>query len=558
MNNIGPHWTERVTNTDVGGEDHLGVEGVAQSYQQHLVPGIISTTDHARYYSFYCWILYRYINQPDSPRTLSGFGKQYFKRHELAFITACYSHHRERGFLTGLVGSGLNNRKARHIWENSNPIPLDEHQDYFGDPLGGFGQYYRPAMQVMGLVAPAESPRWVYRLTKRGEAMAEAFAANIVGTGYAHQLEQEGEVATLAHEAATEYGRRACLCPEAMTDSADRPLLLDAFFRLDQSGLDNPHVRRRLTLALILDLAQQSDAVPLRQTLRRGLYLGWYEPGNPYRPEAALADSYQRWRMVQVRHTYTGALQILWAVFLDHLRDSDNQQVGFEAFIDWVSTWLSDGSATMTTGDYLTRLCSAVGLEKPWQESATSFHEACQSETAVDELTLFDTVLATNRDPAILIPNALRILAQLFLRHHTWFARNDPIWQEVAQQERLPLDQFMQDLDRAVEANKSVNEWLTWLYRHYCLSQHEVVALQKLRYNKYNTFKAYYQDGLFTWANNPPTFQVPLRYPSLRLFNGLTILSDLGLVEEDADGICSLTTDGQAYLSRVCEANNGN
>ena len=54
-----PQWTARFTNEDVIGEDHLGVEGMAQSYQQYLVPGIISTTDHARYYSFYCWSFYR-------------------------------------------------------------------------------------------------------------------------------------------------------------------------------------------------------------------------------------------------------------------------------------------------------------------------------------------------------------------------------------------------------------------------------------------------------------------------------------------------------------------
>jgi hypothetical protein len=48
-----PQWTTRITDDEVGGEDHLGLEGAAQSYQQWLVPGIITTTDHARYYSFY-------------------------------------------------------------------------------------------------------------------------------------------------------------------------------------------------------------------------------------------------------------------------------------------------------------------------------------------------------------------------------------------------------------------------------------------------------------------------------------------------------------------------
>lgn len=68
-----PQWTTRITNTEVGGEDHLGLEGAAQSYQQLLVPGIITTTDHARYYSFYSWILHRFIFDPASTRRIADF-----------------------------------------------------------------------------------------------------------------------------------------------------------------------------------------------------------------------------------------------------------------------------------------------------------------------------------------------------------------------------------------------------------------------------------------------------------------------------------------------------
>ena len=94
------------------GEDHLGVEGAAQGYQQYLVPGIITTTDHARYYSFYCWVLYRFISDPHSSRRLNDFGGAYYKRHEVAFILGCYSHHKASGGLGGLVGAGNNSAKA--------------------------------------------------------------------------------------------------------------------------------------------------------------------------------------------------------------------------------------------------------------------------------------------------------------------------------------------------------------------------------------------------------------------------------------------------------------
>ncbi|HRQ41848.1 MAG TPA: hypothetical protein PLD25_28325 [Chloroflexota bacterium] len=549
-----PQWTERFTNTDVVGEDHLGVEGVAQSYQQYLVPGIISTTDHARYYSFYCWILYRYINQPDSPRTLAGYRGKFFKRHELAFLIGCYSHHKDRNYLGGLVGSGVGNFKARRIWDSSDPITtLDDHLDYFGHSQGGFGQYYRPVMQAMGLVVEPESPRWIYRLTHRGEALAQAFAETISGTMYSEQLDNQGEVTSITHDMATEYGQRACLCPEVMTQSADREPLLDAFFRFDQEGLGNPHTRRRLTLAFILDLVSQTEGVALRPTLRRALYLGWFSEGIPYQPQTSLKDWYQRWRMTQVRHMYTATLQTLWAVFLDHLHGVE--QISFEAFLEHVCGFLPNDVASLPLSDYLTGLCAPLSLDGDWKMATNQFHAACQTETSLDEMTLFAAIEVAGRETAVLVPYALQILCQLFLRHYPLRQNNDPIWQEVAQVERLPLEQFMQDLARYAEEGRSVGDWLAWLYRIYCLGQHEIIALQKLRYNKYNTFKFYYQDDRFTWANNPVNYQVPLRFPGLRLFNGLTILADLGLVKEDEEGFCIFTADGETFLARSVMVN---
>ena len=53
MNNPNfPQWTTEITDTTVMGEDQLGIEGAAQSYQQEILPGIITVTNHARYYSF--------------------------------------------------------------------------------------------------------------------------------------------------------------------------------------------------------------------------------------------------------------------------------------------------------------------------------------------------------------------------------------------------------------------------------------------------------------------------------------------------------------------------
>jgi hypothetical protein len=553
-----PEWTTRITNTDVKGEDHLGLEGVAQSYQQYLVPGIISTTNRARYYSFYAWVLYRYINDPDSPRTLAGFRDGYFKRYELAFIAGCYSHHRDRGYVQSLVGSGRNNSKARRIWESRDPIQLGEHLGYFGNKLGGFGEYYRTVMREMGILADPDKPRWVYYLTDRGQRLAQAYEEAIRQTAFFAALPEAGELTQLSREQAKEYGARGCLCSETVKDSPDRSLLLDSFFRLERKDRGDPHVRRRLTLGLILDLVAKSQTAALRETLRPALYLEEYGTQNYYQPASALADTAARWRMVTVRHTYTTAIQALWAVFLERLRSVPEQCLTFEAFMSWVITCLPDGVASMAVTNYLDHLCAAVGLTADWTHSAPDFHEACRQDKEVDECTLYRRILDSEREAETLVPHALRILGQFFLRFYILSQEGNEIWLEVANQNRLPISRFMRGLqERMAESDFTVADWLTWLYQEYCLSQHEAVALGKLRYNRYNTFKFYYQEQTFHWAANPAGYQVPLRYPFLRLENGLTILEDLGLVTEAETGSCHLTTDGEQYLGRTLEVAGG-
>jgi len=543
-----PQWTTELTAHQVTGEDHLGVESAAQSYQQFLVPGIITTTDHARYYSFYSWVLYRFINDPDSTRLLRDFRGPYFKRHEAALIAASYGNHPELGGYPGLVGRD----SADRIWSSGDPISLDA--PYFKNELGGFGQYYRSAMQAMGLVADSEHPRWVYRLTHRGEALAQAFEASIADTAYFQAL-QQGELATLSREEAIKYGQHACICPEALASGQDLEPLRDAFFRLDQTGVENPHVRRRLTLGVVLDLVHNTGGEVVHDLIRPALYLGEYRDGLTYTPDARLLAWMRRWRMVQVRQLYTFGLQCLWAAFLLHLGD-DNGGMTFENYLGWVGEQLPNGLVTMPFSVYLDSLGRAVGLSSGWQDASAFFDEACRQATGHDEYSLYLKASAHRRDPRILLLYGLQMLSQLFLRFLPRHRDNDPIWQELATKQRLPMTSYFDGmLERLIDPAWTVRDWLDWLYRDFIIGQHEFIALEKLRYQKYDTFKFHYRDGCFYWPFSlSRDYREPIRLAALRLFNVLTILIDLGVVELDGT---RLTEDGLSYRMRVLEMSNG-
>ena len=545
-----PQWTTELTNNLVPGEDHLGIEGAAQGYQQILIPGIITTTLRARYYSFYAWILYRFINASDSSRLLKDFRGSYYQRHEMALILGVFSHHKDREVVSGLVGSGTNNSKVRHWWESGDPVSLDI--QYLKEKLGGFRQNYITAMQTMEIIGTNEHPSWVYRLTARGESLAKAYESSIVHTRYAQNLNRSGHLTLLSHEDALGYGAQGCLCPEALAGSYDLPLLREYFFRFDQQGEANPHVRRRLALGVMLDLVRGADGQFRREMLRSALYLDEYQPGLMVQSSPQIQSWVSRWKLVEIRHMYTFGLQCLWAAFLLNLRNRPNG-ISIPEYVEWLKQTLDEGRFNLLMTDFLDKLCLDIGLSDGWAISQNTFEQACSYSTSKDEYTFYRSALKEQFDPGKLLNYGTHILAQLFLRFRRFHLQNDPLWSEMAVRERLPLKGFFQFMEDSIaDPAVTIGVWLMRLYREMIWGQHEFIALEKLRYQGYDTFKFSFRDGRFYWPGKD--YHEPIRLAANRLSNAFTILCDLGLISKDQNGAYLLSTDGEAFLAQIVEA----
>lgn len=548
-----PQWTTKIAKgKDVIGEDMLGLEGAAQGYQQILVPGIISTTDRARYYSFYAWVLYRFINSSSGNRLLKNFQGKYYKRHEVALILGAYSHHIDREPIRSLVGSGNNYNKVRTWWGESDPVSLDA--NYFQNKLGGFGQYYFTAMQALEIVCESEQPSWVYRVTgKFGEPLAKAFEKSIAKTTYFKKLNQNDELEYLSHKDALNYGKVACLCGEALADGDDLPILRDAFFRFDQTD-SSSHGRRRLSLGVALDLIRGAKGRFERdQSLRPALYLGEFAPGLFYQPAPELEDWAFRWKMVAIRHQYTFGLQALWAAFILRLRES---QAGMSLldYMDWAGESFESKDLSSPLSEYLNKLCEEVGLESDWQRSQGQFSSACLQSTEMDEYSLFLEASRNYEDPDTLLRVGVQSLAQLYLRFLGQYLNQRDEWKEMANRERLSLNTFFSFMGENLSSEVSLGKWLEMIYKEFILGQHEFMALQKLRYQGYDTFKFYYREGHFYWPFRKANYwREPIRLAGNRLRNAISILMDLGLVKENDKNQMSLTNDGKAFLARVIE-----
>jgi hypothetical protein len=143
-----PRWTKRSVIEDTG-RDPLGLSRVAHLLSDFLVPGIITTTYRARYYSFFCWAL-EHVKTNDRWEKVSQFWDG-VRRREAALILATLFHREQ------INGKELN---VDGITQGQKYFDLGKHEGKFkcdfsplpSNPLGAYGQYYAGAMRRLGLV----------------------------------------------------------------------------------------------------------------------------------------------------------------------------------------------------------------------------------------------------------------------------------------------------------------------------------------------------------------------------------------------------------------------
>jgi hypothetical protein len=213
MTEVSTDWTERYGASDrIRGLDHLSLESTAENVYDQVTPGFTNLARRARYYALYCWILYDYFSGGHEREEF----KPFFRRREHAYALASISHNHRASAVGDYSIQG--SIRARRNW-NSGDDPIDVSKSHMDSPLGGYGLYYRNAMQRAGLIYLEEGQE---RLTESasggpsGRALAEAFQRTIEDTTYFQRYRDEYLVPRSVLE---EYGRAACVC--GMVDSED-------------------------------------------------------------------------------------------------------------------------------------------------------------------------------------------------------------------------------------------------------------------------------------------------------------------------------------------------
>jgi hypothetical protein len=547
VDRTGPAWAARAY-APAGGQDHLGLGSVSSDrILPMLSPGINVLTIHPRYWSVYAWILDDFWAH-DLPRTRAAF-VQFYRPRETLFAFACQlCDTKEHTTVTGnIVGS------RRTAGEAQTATEFDAGFDYIKQALGGFGLYYRSAMEATGLIERADPTAGLPydTVTPAGKALADAYRSEVAHTELVRTfLASPAVTGPVPRPVLEEFARKGCLCQLRKATDADLPLLQDLFTHLgDLAGA------RRGTLRFLLDLCTTTNGDGLNQDRFRQLIYFRSLDGETYLPQAGTAVIARRWRLYQAREYFAFALNRLWAWLARRGLDWSSDGLALVPLTD-ISNSLRDELDTSdmpagreVTGPSLladTPVADLVGWLTGRVDVNGDLNAVWPRDAAVDEHELFRWCSNADDDADTLVA-MLSILLLVYQRIGTparlLAAGSDMNIVREGGALRIGMARFFTALHQELKKNPTLMELLTWIYSSWIIPQHERVAVAKLvngdtfRFRRVGTaLQFFHQDA--------PAVLNDSRYLALS-----TTVHELGLVSALHQPQRKLTATGKALLS---------
>ncbi|MCG3207812.1 MAG: hypothetical protein FOGNACKC_01412 [Anaerolineae bacterium] len=558
---IDPVWIAPIY-TNKSGEDFLGLRAVQTRITGYLLPGIITTTLRARYYSFYCWLLVEYANKHPQGWSIGKFihrREQIFALANLAY-SSMIPEMPDTGGLTG-------KRKLSVHWNDHQKhvrVPLDV-DNYIEAALGGYNVYVG-VMQSLNLSRANDDNN--IEVLPRGQKLAQAFTEGIKQTKYYKERTKYDTAKTIPRAVLEEYGKNCHL--SYLSTSPDRTPTLESLFAFDaKHQLPPPNSdiptrgNMRGTLGLILDMLDQTTDDFYGFEFRRAITYGLCLDYTPYQPAQSLRPILAHWQMFQLREYYVYALYNLWCHFLNWLKYEGrqtlrtfcthlNETVEMAGIGDHLNlNFPTNSFANWSLNDWFNTLLDQQGIPPGnFQNRCEGFARQSQAPLNEDDLFWQFDEIELN-DTCRYVGTTWLLLSSLYLRlrglqaitidgSDAWY------WARNGGTRRRSLSRFVTDMTEHIEAGDKLLETLHWLFRDYIIAQHTITSLEKWRQRNANTFHFNYEDGFLEWVEDGQSGLSASRFEQ-----AYRMLFDLGLFETDKNRIPHLTTLGQQTLHRV-------
>ncbi|MFG2091778.1 hypothetical protein [Spirillospora sp. NPDC048824] len=544
----GPVWGAQAYDPK-GGQDHLGLGSVSSDrILPALSPGINVLTIHPRYWSFYAWVLATFWNQDDLPRTRASF-RGFYRPREALFSMAC--HVCEAPEHDTLVGNIVGSRRVNGL---RNGQTFDPEYDYIKEPLGGYGLYYRSAMEAMGVLViagtdngfPFDAP------TPAGRALAAAYGRSVEKTNLGKMLAADKLPERVSRQDIAAFADAACLCRLRVADNFDLLLVRELFLHAGHTG--EPEARRG-TLRFILDLSQSSQAVGIEEDEFRQLAFYRELGGAKYEPREDLATVARRWRLYQAREYFSFAFNRLFGwVSRTGLEESEDglSPVPIGRLWEIVDRALDDSRFVSETGlgdhvvDASTTAATFADLLAQHVDLSPGVDAIWPRHASVDEHALYERCSSRVDDAETLVA-MLAVLLLLYRRLGTPGRVGDlePDWDILRSGESLRIGMlgFFNRLHKKILAGVTLSGLARWVIEYHVIIQHERVATSKLPHDTFRLRRSGEQLRFFVQ-------EAPAGFNDSRFRALSTTVHELGLVSPLRDANRRLTASGRELLEQ--------
>lgn len=561
-------WSDHVPASDVQDPLGLGLRGSTR-LAIRLLYCITSITPRARYFSFIPWCIFDHREREKGKPHSLGLRDGIIIR-EQALTLACIAHHEgEPCSGGGLVGS----RDAKK-WFATGGKEADFKRMKKFSKNPALGAYLNSLVNLGLFVTDAERPDTDeeeaaadftfddIELSALGLDLARRFDRKAGGLATAKQISSKDRCCSVNDLA--EFGRYGGLCELSQKGSADRELLRDIFFALVGTKGES-HPFRRQSLLLTLDLCRQFSADDWQLT--EGGFAGAVYYGEVANDDARLAvsvppqlqDIAKRWRMFYFHHFMSVALEGLFSWLVSHVASRGLAGETVEA----MAAQLKEPSLRKNLSEVLgvelplafadltpSGLLALAGVPAgPLDVSVSrSLDTAVPSLSAFAEDALEDLIRSNDHlysSAGLALPMIL--LSVTLARYYRWEATDYGKW--LASAAHDPYLDLVPPLVSTGLARRFGSWWTTPFadLTGFVLSRYVVQQHQSMSYEK-------------TWTGERCLLQVDgpkivstggfdkIGLGNPRLRSAIQILTDLGLMEEDEEGVTRLTAEGESFL----------
>lgn len=542
--NLLPKWTKRVV-TDSGGRDPLGLSRVAFNLTDYLMTGIITTTERARYYSFYSWVLW-HIEREEKSASYSDFVDAFRRREAAMGLATLASKSNLNPVGVEVLRNQLERGKQSGEYDtNFKVLP--------SNPLGGYGQYYGSSIYHLKLSYGDENS--IDRVDKIGTDLAIAFHQTIKNTKY---IKNRTFLQNSISESELKELQQSFTLDSIKEDFAknEREKLIEIFFGLNENYLDEKSRFRRQTMTVLLDLISEYGKNEINLETNSNYILDEYllfaiyyevlwiddETVTPYQRINNCRFCYELWKQFCLHQFLTQALEYLLYSVLE--------AVGTET----AGLSLTETVEKLTQSNFFSviknetqsecgspkALFSAFGIKETPDET---FSTTQQTEySPIHPQSEAQILCLEGKSSEEVAAKAVLLLAALYGKWRGMYQDGTMKSVEQTAGQEIWAKRVLSELDSWLGEDLSWTEALSNLIEEFALNQHDRIMYEKRKIDGWlhRTGGKIIKDQDFR-----PTWRAS------RFLNAVKIMADLKLVDINDEKELMITSEGKDLLEKL-------